>query len=136
MGITRVKDDLLKGVKTDNNIDFEVVIDENILEHGSYNLPYSGQERIDWELTLEPTISANISIKREDHEVAKFDLNEQNLSKASSIGARGYKRDITLSLNLEKECLLLNGKVCANPHLEDPRGWHCSNYHDVSLFSW
>jgi hypothetical protein len=136
MGITRVKEDLLKDLKIDNNIDIGAMTDQNIVHQGSYDLPYGGEERIEWKVTLEPKTSANISIKRKGQEVSEFELNEENLSKASSMGSRYYKRSITLSLNLEGQHLLLNGKVCATSHPEDSRGWHCMEYHDESLFSW
>ena len=109
-------------MKINNSIDIQVIIDQNIVEYGSYNLPYGG-EQINWEM-------------RENHLVTKFEINGENLAMSSSMGGRYYKRDLTFLLNLKRRGLLLNGKVCANRHPEDPNGWHCANYHDVSLFSW
>jgi hypothetical protein len=135
MGITRVNEDLLKDLKPENDIDYGVVIDQNIVEHGSYDLPFRRRERIDWEVTVEPNLSAHISIYRVEQKVANFELNEQNLSNTSVSGGATYKREITLSLNLQTHQLLLNGKVCGR---SNPRGgsWNCRNYEDVSLFSW
>jgi hypothetical protein len=136
MGVTRVDKDLLEHLKPETDIDFAVVVDPYIGEQGSYNLPYRAHERIDWTVTLEPNVSTHISIKRVEEEVDKFELNEQNLSKTSISSTARYKREITLSLNLQTHQLLLNGKVCAAPHSGPPRGWNCSNYHDQSLFAW
>jgi hypothetical protein len=107
-----------------------------ISEHDSKNLPFRGLEQIDWKIMFEPTISAHISIKQRNKEVQNFELNERNLSKTSGNGAWDYKRNIIISLNLQTRQLLHNGKVCANPHPGDHRGWVCQEYKDVSLFGW